>query len=140
MKNSDIKNLHEAYLNVKNKKTLREEFDIAGVTFGDQFLNEVIPYWTNILVTAITIAFGFKYKEKIKSLINNFIENQLTSKIKNSPEIKSLSERYNNAQDSDEKREIFLQINDIMSEEFFGIFKLSPNQKSKVWGEIKKLQ
>lgn len=136
MKKTDIKSLEEAYSQIKNQ-SVNESIDIGGVTFGDSFLYEVIPTWTTVLISSLVVLFGVTYSEKIKNVVDSFVEKYAKSKLKNDPEIVSMMKQYEETQDQNEKREIYLNVNDRLSNLFFNIFKLSPTQKSNVWKKMK---
>jgi esterase/lipase len=138
MEKTDLIKLEEAYSKTKSvKNPVNEAMEIGGVSLGDPFLYEVIPTWTGALISSLVVLFGVTYSEKIKSVVNSFVEKYAESKLKNDPEISSMMKSYTETDNADKKREIFLNINDRLSNTFFSIFKLSPTQKSNVWNKMK---
>lgn len=140
MKKADYKNIQEAYLKINNSNNIKEELEIGGVSLGDPFLYEVIPYWISALTASLVGVFGIKYSDKIKKVANSFVEKYYTSKLKNDPEIVALMQKYQKSEDANEKRNIYFEVTDTLSNVFFDIFKLSPEQKSNVWKAMKEMR
>jgi acetolactate synthase small subunit len=134
MKDFEQKKLAEVYQGVYDKKILKESIDIS---FGSDFLTQVIPAWTAVGASVMALVLGNKYSEKIKNFLNKFVTKYAIKELENNSEFKRLIELRTKSQDNQERSQLTIRIYEMMLDTFanstmLSKLKISAQQKQEI--------
>lgn len=134
MNDLEQKKLAEVYQKVHNKTNLKEAIDVS---FGSDFLTQVVPTWTAVGASVMALVLGNKYAENIKNFLNKFITKYAIKELENNSEFKSLIEQRTKSQDNQERGQLTTKIYEMMLDTFansslLSKLKITPQQKQQI--------
>jgi hypothetical protein len=134
MNDFEQKKLAEVYQKVYNKTNLKEAIDVS---FGSDFLTQVVPAWTAVGSSVMALVLGNKYAENIKNFLNKFVTKYSIKELENNSEFKSLIEQRTKSQDNQERSQLTTKIYEMMLDTFansslLSKLRISPQQKQQI--------
>lgn len=134
MNDLEQKKLAEVYQKVHNKTNLKEAIDVS---FGSDFLTQVVPTWTAVGASVMALVLGNKYAENIKNFLNKFITKYAIKELENNSEFKNLIEQRTKSRDNQERGQLTTKIYEMMLDTFanstlLSKLKVSPQQKQQI--------